>query len=90
LLDPELKSDGREMPTIEDMAEEAFSICVAASDTTGSAMTVAAHHVINNPDIHATLIRELREAFTDAGANLPYAALEKLPYLTGVIKEGQR
>lgn len=77
------------------MAEEAFNMCVAAADTTGNAMTVATYHVIINPNIYERLTGELEEAFPDPDAaagktQLPYSALEKLPYLTAVIKEGQR
>ena len=72
------------------MAEEAFSICAAASDTTGNAMTVAAYHVITNPAIYARLRKELLAKFPDSESEIGYVELEKLPYLTGVVKEGLR
>ena len=77
-------------PTIDEMAEEAFSICAAASDTTGNAMTVAAYHVITNPAIYTRLRKELLAKFPDPESEIGYAELEKLPYLTGVVKEGLR
>ncbi len=85
----------RRRPTIDEMAEEAFSICAAASDTTGNAMEVAAYHVITNPAIYSKLRGELLERFPDdddydGSAVLSFAELEKLPYLTGVVKEGLR
>ena len=72
------------------MEEEASDLCVAASETVGNAMTVATYHVITNPEIYANLRKELIEAFPDPSAEIGFAALEKLPYLTGVIREGQR
>jgi cytochrome P450 len=62
----------------------------AAADTTGNAMTMAAFHIVTNPIIYGRLILELREAFPDPTAELSFTELEKLPYLTGIIKEGQR
>ncbi len=72
------------------MSEEAFSLCTAASDTTGNAMTVATFHLLQNPLMLAALQAELREAFPEPTDKLPYTTLEKLPYLSSVIKEGQR
>lgn len=72
------------------MAEEAFSICAAASDTTGNALTVAVYHVVTNPAIYANLRAELLERFPKDDEALRFTELEKLPYLTGVVKEGLR
>ncbi|KAK4447336.1 cytochrome P450 [Podospora aff. communis PSN243] len=92
LLDPEVKIAGHQRPSVENMAEEAFAILIAASDTTGNAMTVAAYHVITNPRVYAKLMAELTEAFPvgDGLNNMSFAQLERLPYLTGVVKEGLR
>lgn len=87
LLDPELNQSAL---TAEDLVEEAFSLCVAASDTTGNAMSVATYHVLNNPSIYKNLTSELRTAFPDPNTKLDYTTLEKLPYLTAVIKEALR
>ncbi len=72
------------------MVGEAFAICTAASDTTGNAMTVAAYHVITSPQIYAKLKAELTEAFPEGTSGMSFTMLERLPYLTGVVKEGQR
>jgi cytochrome P450 len=92
LLDP-VDVDGETAappPSIERLAGEALSFCTAAADTTGNAMEMAAYHVVSNSDIYDTLRKELVTAFPDPTASLDYATLEKLPYLTGVVKEGQR
>ncbi|PKS08510.1 hypothetical protein jhhlp_004895 [Lomentospora prolificans] len=78
------------VPTVEYLAGEALSFSTAAADTTGNAMEMAIYHVVTNPDIYERLRAELVEAFPDADQELSYATLEKLPYLTGVVKEGQR
>ncbi|KAM5379513.1 hypothetical protein ACJZ2D_004021 [Fusarium nematophilum] len=89
LLDPDA-AGGHVVPNTSDLVDEAFLVCTAAADTTGNAMTVAAFHVVTNPAIYDALTQELREAFPEPDARLCYSELEKLPYLTGVIKEGQR
>ena len=89
-LDPSQNEPGYEAPTVKHMQEEAFSLLTAASDTAGNAMTVATYHMLTNPDMLATLQKELRDAFPDPHGKLPYQTLEKLPYLTAVIKESQR
>jgi cytochrome P450 len=89
LLDPELIA-GSNVPTVDDMAGEAFSMCVAASDTTGNALTTATYQLIRNTKIYGLVKGELRRAFPDPNQRFPYATLEKLPYLTGVVKEAQR
>ncbi len=58
-----------------------LSILVAAADTTGNAMTVAAYNVVNNVEIYATLSAELREAFPNPDKTLEFLKLEKLAYL---------
>ncbi|KAH6893038.1 cytochrome P450 [Thelonectria olida] len=89
LLDPDAYED-HVVPTVDDVVDEAFSMTTAAADTTGNAMTMAAFHIVTNPIIYGRLILELREAFPDPTAELSFTELEKLPYLTGIIKEGQR
>lgn len=95
LMDSDHKSNTqtphtRRAASVNEMAEQAFTICVAASDTTGNALTVATYHAIQNPMIFKALASELREAFPNRNRPLSYVELEKLPYLTGVIKEAQR
>ncbi|KAK0735927.1 cytochrome P450 [Schizothecium vesticola] len=76
--------------TLESLSGEALSFCTAAADNTGNALETAAYYVITNPKIYAALTKELRDAFPDPNASINFVTLEKLPYLTAVIKEGQR
>jgi hypothetical protein len=47
-------------------------------------MTVAAYHVVRNPDIHKKLNAELKPNFPDPNAKLDFVSLERLPYLVSV------
>ncbi|KAK3044690.1 hypothetical protein LTS18_000614, partial [Coniosporium uncinatum] len=89
LLDPE-KQDGWPVPSVFDLKDEVYSLLAAAADTTGNAMTTAAYHVLANKDVYAKVRKELKDAFPDPDAKLDFVTLERLPYLTGVIKEGLR
>ena len=74
-------ADGYVVPTPDQIKDEAYSVLVAAADTTGNAMTVAAYNVVKHPDIYRTLVAELKDAFPDEADALEYIKLEKLPYL---------
>jgi len=90
LLSREDKPIGYKIPTTWELKDEAYSVLVAAADTTGNAMSVAAFNVLYKPKIYQRLVAELEERFPDRGQELPFLELEKLPYLTAVIKEGLR
>jgi len=81
LLSEKDKPEGFQVPTTWELKDEAYSVLVAAADTTGNAMTVAAFNVLHNPEIYRKLSSELRSKFPDPGSELPFVKLEKLPYL---------
>ncbi|KAM5440458.1 hypothetical protein McanMca71_003941 [Microsporum canis] len=86
-LNPEFMKD---IPTVEQLKDEAYIVVAAAADTTGNAMTVALYHTVSSPNIYATVTAELREAFPDPNGDIDFVTLEKLPYFTGIIKEALR
>jgi len=91
LLDPSTIDEEKPiLPTAEYLSGEALSFCTAAADTTGNALETAAFYVVSNPHIYRALTKELQEAFPNPEAELDFLTLEKLPYLTGVVREGQR
>ena len=53
-------------------------------------MEMVVYHVATNPDMYDKLKKQLRNAFQDPSTDLNYTTLEKLPYLTGVMKGDQR
>jgi cytochrome P450 len=85
LLTEEDKPAGYRVPSTMDLKDEAYSVLAAASDTTGNGMTVAAFHIMSNPQIYQSLVRELEKAFPVPNAELPYVELERLPYLVSFI-----
>ena len=78
-----IPEEGYVVPSVDDIKDEAYGILAAAADTTGNGMTVAAYHVVNNPDIYQKLRAELKTAFPDFDSRLNFTELEKLPYLVG-------
>lgn len=79
LLQPNA-TEGYVVPTVDELADEAYVILGAAADTTGNAMTIGSYNAVVNPEIYQQLTTELREAFPNV-EHINFAALEKLPYL---------
>ena len=77
------------MPSVDDLKDEAYSILAAAADTIGNSMTVAAYHVVRNPDIYKRLTAELKATFPDPNTKLDFVSLERLPYLVSVLTLGR-
>ncbi|KAL0567864.1 hypothetical protein V5O48_014135 [Marasmius crinis-equi] len=76
--------------TRTEIIDECMTLQIAGSDTVGNACMIGAYHLLNRPEILEKLQRELVEAWPDAESRMKYEALEKLPYLTAVIKESLR
>jgi cytochrome P450 len=89
LLTPDIV-DGYVVPTVPQIKDESYSIVAAAADTTGNAMTVACFNICSQPDVYKKLVDELTTTFPDDSGRLDFLTLEKLPYLTGVVKEAIR
>ncbi|KAL2069773.1 hypothetical protein VTL71DRAFT_14452 [Oculimacula yallundae] len=97
LLDPPAtegfeKAKDYDPPSEQQLTDNGVSILVAAASTTGNSMMVSSYHILSNKNIYARLRREIMENFprNSGPQELDYAALERLPYLTGCIKEGLR
>lgn len=89
LLDPNA-AEGHVVTNVEDLTDEMFTILTAAAETTGHAMTMITYYVLSDPAIYQRLVSELQAAFPSKKTNLDYLTLEKLPYLSAVIREGLR
>jgi cytochrome P450 len=63
---------------------------LAGTLTTAWALELIMFWLITQPDTLRRLKAELRSAMPDKDAQVPLPALEALPYLNGVIKEGLR
>lgn len=77
-------------PSLDNLAAEGQAVTLAASDTTGNAMTQTTFRVLRDPEIYENIKKELETAYADPKVELRLPELEKLPYLTAVIKEGLR
>lgn len=68
------------------LAEEAVLLVGAGTHTTSWCLTVMAFHLLHN----ANLLRKLKQELASVKDISDYSELERLPYLTGVLKEGLR
>lgn len=83
-LPPEEKSTSR-------IAQEGFVIVVAGGETTARVLTTATFHLLANRDTALLRLKgELALAMPDPDARIGTATLERLPWLTAVIKESLR
>ncbi|EEB91640.1 hypothetical protein MPER_09973 [Moniliophthora perniciosa FA553] len=69
---------------------EGVNLRIAGSDTVGNTCTVGTRYLIGEDRVRIKLVRELENAWPDKGNPIPLERLEKLPYLTAVIKESLR
>ncbi|KAI3601121.1 benzoate 4-monooxygenase cytochrome p450 [Moniliophthora roreri] len=76
--------------TKEWLVAEGSTLRVAGSDTVGNACTIGARCLVRDDRVRARLVDELETAWPDKGIPMPLKRLEKLPYLTAVIKESLR
>ena len=72
------------------LAAEAQVIIGAGTETTAWNLTVALYYLLAEPEILLKLKEELKTAIPNTDVLVPLVVLEKLPYLTGVIKEALR
>ena len=73
------------------LKREAFALLAAGTITTAATLTLITYFVLENPTIEKRLREELKEVMACYPKDDPkWADLEKIPYLTGCIKEGLR
>ncbi|KAF7874896.1 hypothetical protein EAF04_002070 [Stromatinia cepivora] len=70
--------------------EEAQSLMFAGSDTVGNASMLGIYYSLENPDIVRRLKAEILKVWPKLDEPPRFETLEKLPYLTAVIKESLR
>lgn len=85
--DPELPSEQKENARLND---EVQIVVAAGISTTGWALSVGGFHIIRDPNIYARLRKELEDAIPDPQKIPSWSELEKLPYLSGCIREAVR
>ena len=85
--DPDLPQSEKKLRRLQD---EAQLVVAAGITTVGWALSVGGFHIINEAEIYSCLREELDRAIPDPDQELHWSELEKLPYLTGCIKEAIR
>ncbi|KAJ7601968.1 cytochrome P450 [Roridomyces roridus] len=88
LLHPNLAK--HDVPSRKSLLDESLTLLGAGSETVGNVVTTGVFHVTRDERISRTLRAELDQEWPDVHARMNYQALEKLPYLTAVIKESVR
>ncbi|KAF9769142.1 hypothetical protein IL306_013504 [Fusarium sp. DS 682] len=80
--------DSKQLPeadkTLERFKSEAAIFLGAGTETTAAALTTLSFHLTENPNMLATLRKELETIMGDSNAPITVAKLEPLPYLVGV------
>ena len=76
--------------TIQRLIEEAQTLLVAGSETTGNTLTLTTFYLLADPERAAKLKHELAQVEKDWDHPLVYHDLQRLPYLTASITEGLR
>lgn len=77
-------------PSVEGLKDEILTMISAGNDTTGITSMTGLYHILRNPEIHARLLAELKTALPAPNDRAPYSTIEKLPYLSAVVKESLR
>ncbi|KAI4114596.1 MAG: hypothetical protein LQ345_004650, partial [Seirophora villosa] len=73
------------------LKREAFALLAAGTITTAGTLTLVTYFILADPTIEKRLREDLKEATACYPEQIPrWADLEKIPYLTGCIKEGLR
>ncbi|KAH8595382.1 putative P450 monooxygenase [Bisporella sp. PMI_857] len=89
LLSPEA-AKGAELPSAGSLYEEAQALMFGGADTIGNTLMLGAFYLLESPGLAARLKEELSRAWPVLDTPPRFEDLEKLPFLTAVIKESLR
>ncbi|KAJ7230980.1 cytochrome P450 [Mycena haematopus] len=88
LINPNVEKHN--IPSKKSLLDESLTLLGAGSETVGNVVTTGVFRVLSDQRILNRLRAELDEAWPDISTHPHYQVLEKLPYLTAVIKESIR
>lgn len=76
----------------DELTSDVFILYAAGTDTTANTLAFGTWYLMNNPEARLKLKQELKDAMPDVRSDQlkSWSELEKLPYLTAVIKESLR
>ncbi|MCJ1396993.1 hypothetical protein MMC11_000185 [Xylographa trunciseda] len=72
------------------LVDEGITLIGAGTVTTAHVLSTTVYHTLANPSILRKLQKELQEFMPDRSSNPNLVQVERLPYLTAVVKEGLR
>ncbi|MCJ1287369.1 hypothetical protein MMC26_006718 [Xylographa opegraphella] len=72
------------------LVDEGVTLLGAGTVTTAHVLSTTVYHILANPSILQKLQAELRELMPDANSKPSLVQVERLPYLTAIVKEGLR
>lgn len=76
--------------TLQRMTDEGFSLFAAGTETVSWALAVITYHLLTKPELLDKAKAEVGQVVDSSGQLPSWTALEKLPYLGAVIREGLR
>ncbi|KAL1708582.1 cytochrome P450 [Schizophyllum commune] len=79
-----------ETPSRQSLLGEAINLQLAGNHTVAAACIVGCYHILNNKDIYHRLLVELKKAIPQTSSFIEFDVVEKLAYLSAVIKESLR
>ncbi|KAI9647980.1 hypothetical protein NHQ30_002602 [Ciborinia camelliae] len=76
--------------TIPELVDEAFLFVIAGTDTSAITVANAIYYVLSSPSVHLKLLNELEQNGIKSPESFDCKLLQRLPYLTAVMKETMR
>lgn len=87
LINGDLPAEEKTLPRLVD---EGQTMIAAGQETSSFFLQQASYFILANPDVHAKLKAELKQAIPNPSSIPSLAALEELPYLHAVVQEVHR
>ncbi|KAF7943865.1 uncharacterized protein EAE97_005935 [Botrytis byssoidea] len=76
--------------SIPDLVDEAFLFVFAGTDTTGSTIANALYYILSSASVSSNLLGELNSHGITSHETFDCNLVQRLPYLTAVVKESMR
>ncbi|KAB8304148.1 hypothetical protein EYC80_003567 [Monilinia laxa] len=76
--------------TVPNLVDEAFMFVIAGTDSSGNTMANALYYILSSPSISSRLFKELQDNGITSQESFDCKLVQRLPYLTAVLKETMR
>lgn len=81
---------GFSVPNHESLIHEVTNMILAGFDNLAVSATVGLFQILQDPEVYSRLLAELKTVLPRLNDTAPFLMIEKLPYLTAVLKETLR